>query len=65
MGRKRDIRQIEAIAREFGMDPHQRREFGDYVEDCKRRGDGGSQPGGDFTYEELRAKAQEFLAEEE
>ena len=31
MGRKRDIRQIEAIASEFDMDPEERREFGDYI----------------------------------
>ncbi len=31
---KRDMRQIEAIAREFGMEPAERREFGDYLEDC-------------------------------
>ena len=26
---RRDIRQIEAIAKEFDMDPQERREFGD------------------------------------
>jgi hypothetical protein len=61
MGRKRDIRQIEAVAREFDMDDLLRREFGDYVEDCKRSGDRGTQPNGNFTYEELRRKAREFL----
>lgn len=65
MGRKRDIRQIEAIAREFGMDPEERREFGDYVEDCKRSGEGGSGPNGDFTYGELRDKVPEFRGEKE
>ena len=35
MGKKRDIRQIEAIAKEFGMDSDERREFGDHIEDCK------------------------------
>ena len=49
MGRKRDIRQIEAIAREFEMDSQERREFGDYIEDCKRAGEKGSGKGGDFT----------------
>jgi hypothetical protein len=29
MGRKRDIRQVEAIAAEFDMDDEERREFGD------------------------------------
>jgi hypothetical protein len=42
MGRQRDIRQIEAIAREFDMDLEERREFGDYIEDCKRAGEKGS-----------------------
>ena len=64
MGRKRDIRQIEAVAREFGMDADERREFGDYVEECKRSGEGGSGQGGDFTYEELRQKAREFRGEQ-
>jgi len=65
MGRKRDIRQIEAIAREFGMDLEERREFGDYVEECKRCGEHGSGPNGDFTYDELRGKAREFRGETE
>jgi hypothetical protein len=63
MGKKRDIRQIEAIAREYGMDTDERREFGDYVEDCKRSGEKGTGRGGDFTYEELREKAREFRGE--
>ena len=49
MGRKHDIRQIEAIAREYAMDPEERREFGDYIEDCKRAGEKGSGRDGDFT----------------
>ena len=63
MGRKRDIRQIEAIAKEFGMDPVERREFGDYIEDCKRQGECGSGKNGDFTYDELREKVPEFRGE--
>lgn len=65
MGRKRDIRQIEAIAREFDMEPDERREFGDYIEDCKRGGELGTGTDGDFTYEELRAKVAEFRGEKE
>ncbi len=64
MGRKRDIRQIEAVAREFRMTDIQRREFGDYVEECKQQGDHGSGPNGDFTFQELREKAQEFLGDD-
>ena len=65
MGKKRDIRQIEAIAKEFDMDPVERREFGDFVEDCKRGGERGSGKDGDFTYEELRKKVNEFRGEKE
>ena len=53
MARKRDIKQIEAIAREFQLNDEERREFGDYVEECKRNGEHGSGPRGDFTYEEF------------
>lgn len=63
MGRKRDIRQINHIAKEFDMDPQERREFGDYIEDCKRRGERGSGKDGDFTYGELRDRVPEFRGE--
>ena len=45
------------------MDFHERRQFGDYIEDCKRAGEKGSGKGGDFTYDELREKAREFRGE--
>ena len=64
MGRKKDIAEIEAIATRFGMDPETRREFGDFVEELKRSGDRGTENDrGDFTWDELQAKAREFLAE--
>jgi len=63
MGKKRDIRQIDAIAREFEMDPEERREFGDYIESCKRAGERGTGMDGDFTYGELRSKVPEFRGE--
>jgi hypothetical protein len=63
MGRKRDIRQIEAITAEFDMDDEERREFGDYIEECKRMGERGSGKNGDFTYQELRDKVPEFRGE--
>lgn len=63
MSKKRDIRQIEAIAREFGMAPDERREFGDYIEACKRNGEKGTGLDGDFTFQELRGKALEFRGE--
>jgi hypothetical protein len=60
MSRKRDIRQIDSIAREFAMGPRERREFGDYIEGCKRNGETGSGKNGDFTYQELREKVPDF-----
>ncbi len=63
MGQKRDIRQIEAIAKEFDMEPDERREFGDYIEECKANGDEGTGKDGDFTYGELRDKVSEFRGE--
>lgn len=62
MAKKRDIVQIEQIAKEFKMDSITRREFGDYVETCKRGGQRGTARGGDFTYPELRRLAEDFLA---
>jgi hypothetical protein len=60
MGKKRDIRDIEAVATEFGMEEEERRDFGDYIEECKKKGDRGSGKRGDFTYGELREKVAEF-----
>ena len=65
MGRKSDLRQVDSVATEFGMDAQARREFGDYLEECKEAGDGGTANDRcDFTYEELRQKAREFLGVE-
>jgi hypothetical protein len=63
MVRKRDIRQIEAIAKEFGMDAIERREFGDYIEECKQNGETGDGPRGDFSYRQLQEKVREFRGE--
>ena len=63
MGRKADLKQVDAVAGRYGMTPDQRREFGDYLEECKRNGDGGSLERGDFTHDELCTKAEEFLEE--
>jgi hypothetical protein len=46
------------------MDAMERYEFGDYIEACKRRGERGSGKRGDFTYEELKRKVQEFRGED-
>lgn len=58
MGRKRDLQQIDAVARMFGFDRH---EFGDYVEACKAAGvTGTANDRGDFTWQELLTLAEEF-----
>lgn len=65
MARKQDIKDVERVAKQFGMDSEQRRDFGDYLEDCKNSGDCGTRNDrGDFTWAELEEKAREFLAEE-
>ena len=66
MGRKDDIREIDAIAKQFGMDAETRKEFGDYLEECKRTGDRGTKNDrGDFTWNELEQKARECLGLDE
>ena len=63
MGKKRDIQQIEAIAKEFKMTQEERRDFGDFLEIAKINGQGSTKNDRvDFTYEELRQKACEFLS---
>ena len=62
MGKKRDIQQIETIAKEFKMTQEERRDFGDFLEIEKIKGPGGTKNDRvDFTYEELRQKVREFL----
>jgi hypothetical protein len=59
LGTKRDIKQIESVAREHGMTPEQRREFGDYVESYK---DSNNLPkGSTLSYSELQRLAREFI----
>jgi hypothetical protein len=61
MGRKRDLKAVDDVAAEFDMTETERFEFGDFIEDCKARGDRGSKNGrGDFTRPELIEKAREF-----
>lgn len=58
MGRKSDLKRVDAVAKEFGLD---RNEFGAYLEDCKVHGDRGTENDrGDFTWDEMRDKAREF-----
>lgn len=62
MARKQDIRDVDSIARQFGMDAETRQEFGDFLEQSKRSGDAGTRnERGDYTWHELEAKAREFL----
>lgn len=59
---KKDIQQVEMIAKEFNLTQQERREFGDFLEEEKVNGNGGTQSDrGDFIYGELRQKAREFL----
>ncbi|MBY0522601.1 MAG: hypothetical protein K2R98_04360 [Gemmataceae bacterium] len=60
MGRKRDLKRVDRVAREAGIPPEERRDFGRYVERCKRDGAYGSPPDGDATEDELRMMAEEF-----
>jgi hypothetical protein len=60
----KELKDVRRIAREpeFGMDDETARDFGDYLEQCKRLGDRGTKNSkGDFTDDELREKAREFL----
>jgi len=55
---------VDAVARDFEMDPAQRRRFGDYLEQCKRSGNVGTRNDrGDFTWDEMMEKAREFIGE--
>jgi hypothetical protein len=58
MAKKRDLKQVEAVAKKYGIDPTA---FGQYLEDCKEHGDRGTlNDRGDFTWDQLCEKAEEF-----
>lgn len=62
MGNKKDIQQVKAVTREYNMTEKEKRAFGKFLEKEKAEGNGGTKNDrGDFTYEELRQKAREFL----
>lgn len=62
MGNKKDIQQVKAVAREYNMTEEEKRDFGDFLENEKADGNGGTKNDrGDFTYQELKQKAREFL----
>jgi hypothetical protein len=52
-------KQVDSVAREFGMDRQTRHQFGKYIEEVKQmQGRGGAD---NFSYKELRMLAKEFL----
>jgi hypothetical protein len=60
MARKRELREVDAIAHEFDLDVH---DFSDYLHELKSSGDGGSKDNGDFTKTELRERAMWYREE--
>jgi hypothetical protein len=63
-GTKRDLDQVDDVAREYGIGDAERDKFGEYIEAAKLKGDGGSaNRRGDFTYQQLRKLAEEYLRE--
>lgn len=59
---KKDIKQVDQIAREYKMNREQRYGFGKFLEEEKRELSRGKQNNkGDFTYQESQQKAEEFL----
>jgi hypothetical protein len=61
---KKDIREINKVARMFGMDHDARQELRRRLEKDKKSGEPGSRRRGDFTWAELAEKARELLAEQ-
>jgi hypothetical protein len=52
-------KQVDAVAKEFGMKPEQRHQFGDYIEKMKQmEGRGGAD---NYSIQELRQLAKEFM----
>lgn len=60
MGRKAELRQVDAVAHEYGLDRHV---FGDYIHEVKEEGEHGSGVRGDFTPAELRVLAEQLKSE--
>jgi len=61
VGRKQDLKEVDRAAREAGLSPEQRQQFGRYLHRSKEKGDvGHKNASGDYTYEELLQKAREF-----
>jgi hypothetical protein len=60
MSRKADLRRVDRIAREAGIPPERRRDFGRFIEKCKRSGAYDLPANGDPTEDQLRQMAHEF-----
>ncbi len=60
---KNDIKRSNDVCRKNRMTKEERYKFSDYVHDLKESGHGGSGKGGDFTFAELDALAQDFLGD--
>lgn len=61
MGRKKDLRRVDAICKEFGLVGDEAFDFRDYLHECKDSGDKGTaNVKHDFTMDELREKARAF-----
>jgi hypothetical protein len=61
MSKKPDIRQINDVARRHGI--RDRKKFGNWIEKEKKADPGTKNERGDYTYEELEEKAEEYKAE--
>lgn len=53
MSKKKDIKQVDSLAKKYGMSPEERPAFRDHIHELTRSGAGGSRSGGDFTFHEL------------
>jgi hypothetical protein len=60
MGRKADLKRVDRAAGEANIPPERRRDFGRYVEKCKRSGAYDLPEDGDATPEQLREMAKDF-----
>jgi len=60
MSRKGDLKRVDKIARDAGIPPERRRDFGRYIEKCKRSGPYDLASSGDATEEQLREMAKDF-----
>jgi hypothetical protein len=60
MGRKADLKQVDAVCRRHGMSRDEAFAFRDYLHELKDSGAGGTGPNGDFTEAEPNEAAKDF-----